>query len=559
MGVHSHESRWTAEPGPALLSLTVGDLLDRRADERADRPFLLCRNLESGEDTDFTLGGLRRQVNAFAKGLIGLGVQAGDKVGVLCSNRAEWLVANFALAKIGAVLVTVNTQSRQAELSHIVRQAELSGLILQRSHRGNPFLEHLRAIVPDLGTPGSHPTFRLAVLVGEPGVDEPGTVGFDAVVAAGAEAPDAVLAERQAAVKPTDVWQIQFTSGTTGAAKGAMLTHHGTVNNAWVFGGAVGLREGDSMVSAMPLFHTAGNIVEVLGALVHRARLIKTSSFEAGAMLELIAEQKPTVLCAVPTMLIAMWNHPTFLATQSKLDSLRLLIGGGTPYPVPVLTRLRDDFGVVAQIGFGMTELSPMVTCTAMDDPLERKSLTVGRPLPHLEVKVVGEDGATCPHGQPGELLVRGFGVTPGYYRQPDATARTIDAEGWLHSGDLASMDADGTVRIVGRLKDMIKRGGENVYPAEVENFLMQHPKVAQAQVVGVPDEYMGEEAAAFIQARPGETVTAEELEAYCRAHIARHKLPKYFRFVDGYPLTGSGKVMKFALRDRLVKELSTT
>nr|WP_255520179.1 AMP-binding protein [Ramlibacter aurantiacus] len=525
-------------------------MLDQEAARDPDRLFFVCRDPDLGIDVRWTLRELKSHVDRLARGLMQLGIERGDKVGVLSPNRPEWLLANFALPKIGAVLVTVNTHSRQQELGHILAQAELRALILQGSHRGNPTLGHLRALLAT----GSYPGFRHAILLDG---EEPGTLPFDQVLAAADAVEPAALAERQSRASPSDAWQIQFTSGTTGSPKGAMLTHFGTVNNARIFGSAAGMRPGDRLVSAMPMFHTAGNITEVLGLLVHGGTLVKATAFEPGWMLRLIHEERPTILAAVPTMVIAMLNHPSFMAGEVDTASLRLWIAGGTAMPLRVLERVRQEFGAEPQIGFGMTELSPMVSCTAMGDSLERKSQTVGRPLPHVEVKIADSEGATCRPGEPGELLVRSFGAMAGYYRQPEATARTLDAEGWLHSGDLASMDEDGTLRIVGRIKDMIKRGGENVYPAEVEDFLARHPKIAQAQVVGVPDGYMGEESAAFVQLRPGESMTPDELAAHCREHMARHKLPKYIRFVTRYPLTASGKVMKYALRENLLNELN--
>lgn len=550
---------WEADGGPALLNLTVGDLLDARAAKDPDRLFLIARGHERHADVRWTLGELRERVDMFARGLIALGIEAGDKVGVLATNRPEWLVANFALPKIGAVLVTVNTHVREGELAHVLDRGELRALILQRSHRGNNYLEHLRALVPELAESGTasrrFPHFRAAILLDEE--PQAGTVPYARVLADGAGVAAQQLTARQAAVRAGDVWQIQFTSGTTGAPKGAMLTHFGTVNNAWIFGTAAGMRYGDRLASSMPLFHTAGNVMEVLGMLVHGGTLVKAVAFEARAMLQLIHDERPTIISAVPTMLIAMFNEPGFAAGEFDTSSLRLLIAGGTAMPARILERVKHELGADAQIGFGMTELSPMVTCTRIDDSLQCKSQGVGRPLPHIAVKIVDENGDLCGHDAPGELLVRSFGNMAGYFRQPEATSATIDAEGWLHSGDRASMDASGAIRIVGRIKDMIKRGGENVYPAEVENFLMRHPRVAQAQVVGVPDDYMGEESAAFVQLRPGQALTEDELREHCRQHLARFKLPKYFRFVQSYPMTASGKVTKFALRESLLRELA--
>jgi len=350
------------------------------------------------------------------------------------------------------------------------------------------------------------------------------------------------------------VSQIQFTSGTTGAPKGAMITHRGTLNNARLFGLRAGFRPGDRMVTAMPFFHTAGNVLDVLGLLAHGGTLVKAVQFDPLKLLQLVEQERATILHGVPTMLIAMLQHPQ--AAEFDTRSLRLGLSGGPPIPVPVLGQVKRQFGADPVIGFGMTEASPMVTGTPASDSFELKSATVGKPLAHVSVQIVDVNNQPVALGQVGELLVKGFGVMKGYYRMPEKTTEAIDADGWLHSGDLATMDAAGYIRIAGRIKDMIIRGGENVYPAEVESFLMRHPAIKQAQIVGIPDPYMGEEAAAFIQTREGHTLSAAEVEAYCRANISRHKLPKYIRFVDTYPLTPSGKVKKFDLRDQLVAAL---
>ncbi|MBE7368669.1 AMP-binding protein [Ramlibacter pallidus] len=561
MAVRKDASFWDAETeGHALLDITVGELLDRQADRFGDQDAVVYRYPEHGLDLRLSFRALRDRVDALARGLLALGVQAGDKVAVLATNVPEWLLLELAVPRVGAVLVTVNTNSRREELGYLLRQAEVHTLFLQAEHRGNAYLETLRGLVPELAGADAQsllpvaskdfPALRHTVLLGAGG----GLPGFDAVVRAGDGVPESTLRARQAAVRPDDVSQIQFTSGTTGAPKGAMITHRGSLNNARLFGFRAGFRAGDRMVTAMPFFHTAGNVLDVLGLLAHGGTLVKAIQFEPLKLLELVQAERATILHGVPTMLIAMLQHPR--AAEFDTASLRLVLSGGTPIPVPVLEQVKARFGADPVIGFGMTEASPMVTGTPSSDSFELKSATVGKPLPHVEVKIVDAAGVAVPHGQPGELLVRGFGVMKGYYRMPEKTAEAIDAQGWLHSGDLATMDAGGYIRIVGRIKDMIIRGGENVYPAEVESFLMRHPAIQQAQVVGIPDAYMGEESAAFIQCREGHALDAATVESYCRAHMARHKLPKYVRFVTDYPLTPSGKVRKFELRDRLLAEL---
>lgn len=564
MALRGNASIWDAETeGFELLDLTLGHLLDRQADTYGEQEAVVYHYPEDGLELRLGFRGLRDRVNAVARGLMALGIQAGDKVAVLATNVPEWLLLELAVPKIGAVLVTVNTNVRKSELDYLLRQAEVHTLLLMAEHRGNHYHAALAELVPELATRSqdstqaiaceTFPHLRHAVLMGaNPGAD--GLMPFAKLLALGECVSPEALALRQAAVRPDDVSQIQFTSGTTGAPKGAMITHRSTLNNARLFGLRAGFRAGDRMVTAMPFFHTAGNVLDVLGLLTHGGTLVKAIHFEPLKLLQLVDQERATILHGVPTMLIAMLQHPQ--AAEFDTGSLRLVLSGGTPIPVPVLEQVKRQFGADPVIGFGMTEASPMVTGTPASDSFERKSSTVGKPLAHVSVQIVDGDNKVVALGQVGELLIKGFGVMKGYYKMPEKTAEAIDADGWLHSGDLATMDAEGYIHIAGRIKDMIIRGGENVYPAEVESFLMRHPAIKQAQVVGIPDPYMGEEAAAFIQVREGFALDAAAVEAYCRANISRHKLPKYIRFVGEYPLTPSGKVKKFDLRDNLVAAL---
>jgi fatty-acyl-CoA synthase len=563
MAIRGEASVWDAEAeGFELLEMTLGDLLDHQAQACGARDAVVYHYPEDGLELRLDYRGLRERVNAVAKGLIALGVQAGDKVAVLATNMPEWLLLELAVPKIGAVLVTVNTNVRSSELEYLLRQAEVHTLVLMAEHRGNSYYAALADLVPELAeraaslplASAAFADLRQVVLIG---ADRgcAGALAFDDMVALGRSVSSQALAQRQAAVQPGDVSQIQFTSGTTGAPKGAMITLRGTLNNARLFGARAGFRAGDRMVTAMPFFHTAGNVVDVLGLLSHGATLVKAIQFEPLKLLELIAQERATILHGVPTMLIAMLQHPR--AGEFDTRSLRLVLSGGTPIPVPLLEQVKRQFGADPVIGFGMTEASPMVTGTLAGDSFELKSATVGKPLAHVAARIVDADNQPVALGHVGELLIKCFGVMQGYYKMPDKTAQAIDADGWLHSGDLATMDAAGYIRIAGRIKDMIIRGGENVYPAEVESFLLRHPAIEQAQVVGIPDPYMGEESAAFIQRRAGHALDEDAVQAYCRAHIGRHKLPKYIRFVDAYPLTPSGKVKKFDLRDGLVAALA--
>jgi fatty-acyl-CoA synthase len=572
MAIKNNRSEWQADDsGAELLDITVGDLLDSQATALPDKEAIIYRYPELGLELRLTFSQLRDKANQIAKGFMALGVEAGDKVAMLATNVPEWFLMEFALPKIGAVLVTVNTNSKQTELDYLLKQAEVNTLVTMPDYRGNDYMQTLQALVPELQAMtdpdlqavqnSDFPKLRHIVLLDLPGEARqcpPGFIPFERLAELGQSVSDEALAQRQAAVRPHDVSQIQFTSGTTGSPKGAMITHHSTINNARLFGDRACMTESDIMLSAMPMFHTAANVMETLGMLAKGGTIVKAISFEPAKMLELVHHEKPTILSGVPTMAIAMMREPRFIAGDFDVSSLRKLIAGGTPMPVPVLEQVKAQLNCDPMVGFGMTEASPMVTGTLENDSFELKAGTVGVPLPHIDLKIVDDQGQVVPLGQGGELLIRGFGVTKGYYRMPEKTAEAIDAEGWLHSGDMASLDAGGYVRIVGRIKDMIIRGGENVYPAEVESFLMRHPKVSQAQVVGIPDDYMGEEAAAFIQVKDGQSLTADELRDHCKAHMARHKLPKYFCFVDSYPMTPSGKIRKFELKDQLMRELAS-
>ena len=565
MAVRSDKAIWEAETfGERTTDVTIGDLLDRQAQAHPDKEALVYHDPEIGLQLRLTYARLRDEANRVAKGLMALGVGLGDKVAVLATNLPEWVLLEMALAKIGAVLVTVNTNFRQAELEYVLRQADVHTLVLMEKYRDNDYVQSLKASLPELDTisdpenetvtSAAFPAFRRVVLLGER--RHPGLLPFSRLLELAAALPDEALAARQTTVRSQHPSQIQFTSGTTGAPKGAVITHHGTINNARFVALRARLGAQDRLVSAMPLFHTAGSVVDQLSMLVSGGTVVRAIAFNPAKMLELIDHEKATVMNAVPTMIIAMLQEPRFRAGEFDTTSLRRVITAGAPIPVPLMEQVKAQWGAEPIILFGMTEASPIVTQTLPDDSFELRSSTVGVPLPHTEVKIVDPTGQVVAVGQPGEILIRGYNVMKGYYRMPEQTAAAIDADGWLHSGDLASMDQRGYVRIVGRIKDMIIRGGENIYPAEIEAFLMRHPCIRQAQVVGVPDAYMGEEAVAVLQVKGGETLTEDEVRGYCRAKLARHKVPKYVRFVAEYPQTPSGKVKKFELRAAMIAAL---
>ena len=566
MGVKGKRAVWEAESrGIDLIHLTIGDLLDRQAAAQPDKEALVYHYPELGLCLRLTFREYRDEVNRLAKGLLALGINRGEHVAVWATNVPEWVFLELALAKVGAVLVTVNTNYRTSEIQYVLRQGDIRTLFMIAEHRDNPYLESLYQIAPELRQVTDPinellqserlPMLKRVVLIGDGAA--PGLLRYRDVVALGASVSDEALRERQQSVTPEDVAQMQYTSGTTGFPKAVMLTHYSLLNQAHVSISLGMFCAADRSLSAMPLFHVAGCVGGVLLALYAGCTLIEMISFDPAKQLELMAAEKVTGIFVVPTMLIAMLNHPRFLAGEFDLSALRFIVTGATPVPVVLMEQVKEQMGADCIIVFGQTESSGTLTQTIRTDSFELKAATVGIPHPHTDIKIISPaTGEPVGFGESGELLARGFLVMKGYYNMPERTAETIDADGWLHTGDLATMNAEGYVNIVGRVKDMIIRGGENIYPAEVEAFLMRHPKIAEAQVVGVPDEYMGEEAAAVLRLKPGERASADEIREHCRANISRHKVPKYIRFVAAFPLTASGKVKKFELRAQLIAEL---
>lgn len=566
MGVKGDRAIWEAESeGVELLDITIGDLLDQQAERLPDKEALVYNYPEVGLELRLTYSQYRDEANKLAKGLLALGIQKGEHVAIWANNVPEWIMLQMALAKIGAVLVTVNTAYRAAELEYVLRQGDITTLFMVEEVRGNSYLDSLYSVVPEiknLADP-AHETLqsdkltylKRAVLIGK--TERPGLLPFSKLIELGASVSDQVLKTRQASVTPYDIAQVQYTSGTTGFPKGAMLTHHAQINNAYLVATRGGARPDDRTVLSMPLFHVGGSVLGVLGAIAKGTTLVMMLGFDPTKQLELISKEKATLSSGAPTMLVAIVNHPGLAAGQFDTSHLRVMTSGAAPVPVTLMEQVKARMGADSNIVFGMTEANGVITQTIPTDSFELKSSTVGKPLTHLEVKIVNPaTGEPVGFGETGELWARGFAIMKGYYNMPEKTADTIDGEGWLHSGDLATMDANGYVNIVGRVKDMIIRGGENMYPAEIEAFLMRHPKIAEAQVVGVPDTYMGEEMVALIRLKPGETATEEEIREFCRANISKNKIPRYMQFVTEYPQTVSGKVKKFELRAQLIKEL---
>lgn len=566
MGIVGHQAIWEAESRDIeLINLTIGELFDRQCEASPEKEALVYNYPEIGLVLRLTYRQYKDEVNRLARGLLALGIEKGEHVAVWATNVPEWVMLEIALAKIGAVLVTVNTNYRASEIEYVLRQGDITTLFMIEEFRGNSYVESLYRIAPELKNlkDPTHerlhsknlPTLKRVVLIGDNA--EPGMMLYSQVAAVGAGLPDESVRQRQSGLDPHDVIQMQYTSGTTGFPKGVMLTHHGIVNQAHVSCLIGNLQSSERYVTAMPFFHIAGSLGAVMFSVYLGCTLIPLVSFDAEKELELFADEQATFSFNVPTMLVAMLNHPRFLAGEFDLSSLREIITGATPVPVVLMEEVRSRMGAECTIVFGLTESTGTVTETIQTDNFELKSSTVGIPHPHMDIKIADPlTGEPVGFGESGELMARGFLVMKGYYNMPDRTAEAIDAEGWLHTGDLATMNAQGYVNIVGRVKDMIIRGGENIYPAEIEAFLMRHPVIAEAQVVGVPDSLMGEEVAAVIRLKAGASADDEEVIHYCRDGISRHKVPKYLRFVTAFPLTASGKVKKFELKKHLISEL---
>ena len=566
MGIEGNRAYWEAESrGIELIDITIGDLFDQRCQAYADKEALVYNYPEIGLDLRLTYRQYHDEVTRLAKGLLALGIEKGEHVAVWATNVPEWVFLEIALSKIGAVLVTVNTNCRVSEIEYVLRQGDVTTLFLIEAHRGNSYVESLNTIAPelkDLSDPvrnrlhcAALPELKRVILIEK--TRQPGMMLYSELGSLGESISDEAVLERQASLDPHDVIQMQYTSGTTGFAKGVMLTHHAIINQAHVSCLLGNLRSDERYVTAMPLFHIAGSLGAVMFGLYLGATLIPLITFDPAKELELMDCEKATFSFNVPTMLVAMLNHPRFLAGEFDLSSLREIITGATPVPVVLMEDVREKMGADCTIVFGLTESTGTVTETVQTDSFELKSSTVGIPHPHMDVKIA--DPLTAEPlglGESGELMTRGFLVMKGYYNMPERTAEAIDSEGWLHTGDLGTMNEKGYVNIVGRVKDMIIRGGENIYPAEIEELLMRHPDIAEAQVVGVPDGMMGEEVAAVVRLKHGSDANAEQLRQYCLDRISRHKVPRYISFVTAFPLTSSGKIKKFELKEQLIKEL---
>jgi fatty-acyl-CoA synthase len=566
VGIIGEKSIWQAETrGFELITGTIGDLFDRQCLASAEKEALVYNYPELGLDLRLTYHELKDEVDRIARGLMALGILKGEHIAVWAPNIPEWVILELALAKIGAVLVTVNTNYRFSEIEYVLRQGDITTLIMIEEHRGNSYAESMYRIVPELKKHSDStsqelssqalPKLKRVILIGDNAL--PGMMPYSQLAKLAEQLSMSALEERQESLDTYDVIQMQYTSGTTGFPKGVMLTHHAIINQTHISCLMGNLRSDERYVTPMPFFHIAGSVGAIMFSVYLGCTLIPLITFDPAKQLELMHKEKATFAFNVPTMLIAMLNHPRFIAGEFDLSNLREIITGATPVPVVLMEDVKEKMGAECTIVFGLTESTGTVTETVQTDSFYLKSTTVGIPHPHMDIKIVDPvSGEPTQLGESGELLTRGFLVMKGYYNMPEKTAETIDADGWLHTGDLATMNDHGYVKIVGRVKDMIIRGGENIYPAEIESFLMRHPKIAEAQVVGLPDNFMGEEVAAVIRLKPDSELDGEAVRQYCRDGISRHKIPKYVSFMSSLPLTASGKVKKFELREQLIKEL---
>ena len=540
-----------------IEGLTVGGVLDLVAESRPEDDALVYidRSLR------YSYAEFKEVVERCARALMALGLEKGDHVAVWGQNVPEWVTLQFATGKTGTVLVTINPAYKSNELKYVLEQSDAAALFLTEGVKGADFVGILEEAAPGLddARPGELeieglPYLKHVVLIGDEAPSRSGIVSYDEFLEGAEEVAQEELEERQESLDADEAINMQYTSGTTGFPKGVQLTHANIVKNAFYIGECMELGPEDRVCIPVPFFHCFGCVLGTLNAVTHEGTMVPVEEFDPEAVLKAVHEDRCTALLGVPTMFIAELEHPDY--EKYDTSSLRTGIMAGSPCPEEVMKQVVNDMGAEEiTIAYGQTESSPVITQTRTDDPIERRVSTVGRALPDVEVKIVDPDtGEEVGPGEQGELCTRGYHVMKGYYKMPEETGETIDEEGWLHTGDLATMDEDGYVQITGRADDTIIRGGENIYPREIEEFLYTHPEISDVQVFGVPDEKYGEEIAAAIIKKEDSSLTEEDVKEYCRENIARYKVPKYVDFVEEYPMTASGKIQKFKLREATVE-----
>ena len=540
-----------------LIGETIGNYFDRATEQFGTRDALIVRH----QDIRWSWRELKQRVDDFAAGLLALGLKRGERIGIWSPNNAEWVVTQFATAKAGLILVNINPAYRVTELEFALNKAGCSALITAARFKTSDYLAMLGELAPELAaaSPGELraallPTLRFVITIGED--KAAGSLRFDAVYDLAGQPERARLAAFGRDLQFDDPINIQFTSGTTGFPKGATLTHHNILNNGFFIGEAMRLGRDDRLCIPVPLYHCFGMVLGNLACLTHGSAMVYPGEgFDPLATLETVEAERCTALHGVPTMFIAEMDHPDF--ARFDLSSLRTGIMAGSPCPIEVMKRAVERMHLKEiTIAYGMTETSPVSFQSSIDDPIERRVSTVGRIQPHLEVKIVDAEGRIVPRGTPGELWTRGYSVMLGYWDDEEKTREAIDPARWMKTGDLATIDDEGYCNIVGRIKDMVIRGGENVYPREIEEFLYRHPKIQDVQVIGIPDSRYGEELCAWVRLHDGETATPEEIRAFCQGQIAHYKIPRYVKFVDGFPMTVTGKIQKFIMREQTIAEL---
>ncbi len=542
-----------------LLGETIGVNFDRTVARWGDRPGLIS----CAQKISWTYRELGAKVDAFAAGLLALGLQPGDRIGIWSPNNAEWIVTQFATAKAGLILVNINPAYRLAEVEYALNKVGCRALITATRFKTSDYIGMVNTLAPELARsrPGhldasKLPHLRIVIQIGE---SAPGTLLFEDVYGLGGTAERARLTDLAGVLQFDDPIAIQFTSGTTGLPKGATLTHHNILNNGFFDGEMMHYSEVDKVCIPVPMYHCFGMVIGALACVTHGSAIVfPGEGFDPLATLKAVASERCTSLYGVPTMFIAELDHPEFATFD--LSSLRTGMMAGAPCPIEVMRRcVRDMHLTEMTIGYGMTETSPVSTQTAIGDPLEKQTGSVGRAHPHVEIKIVDTEGRIVPRGVSGELCTRGYCVMLGYWDDPERTDQAIDKNGWMHTGDLATMDSDGYLNIVGRIKDMVIRGGENIYPREIEEFLYRHPAIQDVQVFGVPDQRFGEELCAWIKLRSGMALTADEVAAFCKDQIAHYKVPRHIQFVDEFPMTVTGKMQKFIMREKMTELLGVT
>lgn len=543
-----------------LLHTTIGKLLEEKAKTHPKHEAVVYND----RGLRMTYEEFDQSCRTIAKGLMKLGIEKGDHIAVWSSNTPEWLSCQFATGKMGGVLVTVNTNYRTAELEYLLKQSDSSTIILIDQFKDASYIDMLYEIVPELKTalPGKLkssklPYLRNVIVLGNHSY--PGTFNWDDILQMGEKVPEDALEQRMNSLQPNEVINMQYTSGTTGFPKGVMLTHSNIINNGYNIANCMKLTKDDRLCIPVPFFHCFGCVLGTMACVSVGATMVPVQEFHPRKVLQTVQDEKCTGLHGVPTMFIAELNDPEF--SSFNLSSLRTGIMAGSNCPIEVMKAVIEKMGArEITIAYGQTESSPVITQTRTDDPIELRVETVGRALPNVEIKIV-EPGTSLevPRGVQGELCTRGYHVMKGYYKNPEATLEAIDEDGWLHTGDLAVMDENGYCKITGRLKDMIIRGGENIYPREIEEFLYKYPKVLDVQVVGIPDAVYGEEVMAWIILKEGLEATSEEIKEFCKGKISKHKIPRYVHFTDSYPMTASGKIQKFRLKEQAMTLIDHT